>query len=115
MHHEKVVVVHHFATTYLCYRAVRRTLALQDSQPGDIRMAAVEKTDDLAAFVEKTAEQAAQSLSKARNAIGSVIFGQERVIEQVLVTILSGGHGLLVGLPGLAKTKLVDTLAPCSA
>jgi MoxR-like ATPase len=73
-------------------------------------MAAVEKTDDLAAFVEKTAEQAAQSLSRARSAIGSVIFGQERVIEQVLVTILSGGHGLLVGLPGLAKTKLVDTL-----
>jgi MoxR-like ATPase len=72
---------------------------------------AVEKApDDLAAFVEKAAEQAAETLAKARQSIGSVIFGQERVIEQVLVTILSGGHGLLVGLPGLAKTKLVDTL-----
>ncbi|MGL4242672.1 MAG: AAA family ATPase [Beijerinckiaceae bacterium] len=74
-------------------------------------MSAVEKTsDDLAAFVEKTAEHAAESLAKARSSIGSVIFGQEQVVEQVLVTILSGGHGLLVGLPGLAKTKLVDTL-----
>jgi MoxR-like ATPase len=66
--------------------------------------------EDLAAFVEKTAEAAAISLAKAKESIGAVIFGQERVIEQVLVTILAGGHGLLVGLPGLAKTKLVDTL-----
>jgi MoxR-like ATPase len=66
--------------------------------------------EDMAAFVEKTAEAAAASLAKARESIGSVIFGQERVIELVLATILSGGHGLLVGLPGLAKTKLVDTL-----
>jgi MoxR-like ATPase len=66
--------------------------------------------EDMAAFVEKTAETAALSLAKAKESISSVIFGQERVIEQVLTTILSGGHGLLVGLPGLAKTKLVDTL-----
>jgi MoxR-like ATPase len=74
-------------------------------------VSAVEKQpDDLAAFVEKTAESAAASLEKAKSGISTVIFGQEKVIEQVLVTILSGGHGLLVGLPGLAKTKLVDTL-----
>jgi MoxR-like ATPase len=74
-------------------------------------VSALEKTpEDLTSFVEKTAEHAAESLGKAKTSIGSVIFGQERVIEQVLVTILSGGHGLLVGLPGLAKTKLVDTL-----
>jgi MoxR-like ATPase len=66
--------------------------------------------DDLAAFVEKTAEQSAEALQKAKVSIASVIYGQEAVIERVLVTILSGGHGLLVGLPGLAKTKLVDTL-----
>jgi MoxR-like ATPase len=66
--------------------------------------------DDLAAFVEKTAEQSADALKKAKASIGSVIFGQDAVIERVLVTILAGGHGLLVGLPGLAKTKLVDTL-----
>ena len=39
-----------------------------------------------------------------------MIFGQEEVVERTLVTILSGGHGLLVGVPGLAKTKLVETL-----
>ncbi|MFM9976044.1 MAG: AAA family ATPase [Beijerinckiaceae bacterium] len=60
--------------------------------------------------MEKTAGQAAESLIRAKESIGSVIFGQETVIERVLVTILAGGHGLLVGLPGLAKTKLVDTL-----
>jgi MoxR-like ATPase len=72
--------------------------------------AAEKQPEDLAAFVEKTAEAAAASLAKARAAIGSVIFGQETVIERVLVTIISGGHGLLVGVPGLAKTKLVETL-----
>jgi MoxR-like ATPase len=39
-----------------------------------------------------------------------VIFGQELVVERVLITLLSGGHVLLVGVPGLGKTKLVDTL-----
>jgi MoxR-like ATPase len=43
-------------------------------------------------------------------AIHGVIFGQEKVVDLALVTILAGGHGLLVGLPGLAKTKLVETL-----
>jgi len=74
-------------------------------------VSAVEKpAEDLAALVEKTAETAAGSLGKAKTAIGAVIFGQEEVIERVLVTIISGGHGLLVGVPGLAKTKLVETL-----
>ncbi len=72
--------------------------------------AAKNEPEDIAAFVEKTAGQAAESLIRAKESIGSVIFGQETVIERVLVTILAGGHGLLVGLPGLAKTKLVDTL-----
>jgi MoxR-like ATPase len=66
--------------------------------------------EDLAGFVEKSAAQSAEALKTARSAIGEVIFGQEDVVEQVLVTILSGGHALLIGLPGLAKTKLVETL-----
>ena len=40
----------------------------------------------------------------------TVIFGQTQVVEEALVTLLAGGHGLLVGVPGLAKTKLVETL-----
>ena len=57
------------------------------------------------------AEQLAEKLSRTRAAIGRVIFGQEAVIEQVAITLLSGGHVLLVGVPGLGKTKLMETLA----
>ena len=46
----------------------------------------------------------------AKAAIGAVIFGQDVVVERALVTVLSGGHALLVGVPGLAKTKLVETM-----
>lgn len=52
----------------------------------------------------------AERLVKARLAIGEIVFGQERVVELALATLLSGGHALLVGVPGLAKTKLVDTI-----
>ena len=57
-----------------------------------------------------TAEACLGSVGQAREAIHRVIFGQEQVVDLALVTILAGGHGLLVGLPGLAKTKLVETL-----
>ena len=62
------------------------------------------------AAVVSSAEKALDRLAGARAAIASVIFGQGTVVEEALVTILSGGHGLLVGVPGLAKTKLVETL-----
>ena len=45
------------------------------------------------------------------NEIQKVIVGQDEVIKQVSIAILSGGHGLLVGVPGLAKTLLVNTIA----
>jgi MoxR-like ATPase len=64
----------------------------------------------LESAVERTAEAALDRVAAARAAIGAVIFGQETVVEQALVTLISGGHGLLVGVPGLAKTKLVETL-----
>ena len=47
---------------------------------------------------------------RSLSAIHAVIFGQESVVDGALITLLSGGHGLLVGVPGLAKTKLVETL-----
>jgi MoxR-like ATPase len=56
------------------------------------------------------AEALAARLARVREAIGRVIFGQERVVEETLITMLSGGHGLLVGVPGLGKTRLVETL-----
>ena len=55
-------------------------------------------------------EGAAERLGQARAAIGRIIFGQDEVVEQVLIAILGGGHALLVGAPGLAKTKLATTL-----
>jgi MoxR-like ATPase len=55
-------------------------------------------------------DAAVERIAAARSAIGKVIYGQATVVDQVLTTIFSGGHGLLVGVPGLAKTKLVETL-----
>lgn len=56
------------------------------------------------------ADKAAETLQSVKTAIGKVIYGQSDVVEQALTTVLAGGHGLLVGVPGLAKTKLVDTM-----
>jgi len=55
-------------------------------------------------------ENLGQRLAQVRERIHRVIFGQEAVVDQSLVTLLSGGHGLLIGVPGLAKTRLVETL-----
>src|SRR5688572_3945327 len=67
----------------------------------------VEKLEDM---IVRAAESTAQHIAAAKAAIGNVIFGQDKVVEQTLVTVLSTGHGMLVGVPGLAKTKLVETL-----
>ncbi|MCZ0961165.1 AAA family ATPase [Paracoccus benzoatiresistens] len=56
-------------------------------------------------------EQLAQALADARTSIERRFVGQHQVVEQVLAAILSGGHALLVGQPGLGKTMLVDTLS----
>ena len=65
---------------------------------------------DFEAGVARAAEAAMERIAAARAAVGAVIFGQERVVEQTMTTLLAGGHGLLIGVPGLAKTKLVETL-----
>ncbi len=62
--------------------------------------------DDILAEIEATGAQ----LERAREMIGRRIIGQEAVVEQTLIAILCGGHALLVGAPGLAKTRLVETL-----
>src|SRR5579863_5701802 len=61
---------------------------------------------DLVAEVEALGAR----LSLVRERVGEVIFGQAEVVEQALITLLSGGHALLIGVPGLAKTRLVETL-----
>ena len=49
--------------------------------------------------------------TQLKKEIAKVIVGQEQVIEEILISIFSGGHALLVGVPGLAKTLMVNTIA----
>ncbi len=49
-------------------------------------------------------------IHEVRDTTATIIFGQDRVIDLALITLLSGGHALLIGVPGLAKTSLVETL-----
>ena len=67
----------------------------------------IEKLEDM---IVRAAESTAAHVRAAKAAICAVIFGQDTVVERALITVLSGGHALLVGVPGLAKTKLVDTM-----
>src|SRR5215207_3145539 len=67
----------------------------------------LEKIEDM---IVRAAETTAGHIQAAKAAISTVIFGQERVVEQALITVLCGGHALLIGLPGLAKTKLIETM-----
>ncbi len=55
-------------------------------------------------------EALGRRMQSVKDNIEQVIFGQPDVVEHVLITILAGGHALLVGYPGLGKTRLVDTL-----
>ncbi len=52
-----------------------------------------------------------RKLQEARASITRRFIGQERVVDLTLATLLCGGHGLLIGLPGLGKTRLVETLS----
>jgi MoxR-like ATPase len=65
--------------------------------------------DDPNAILAAT-EALGARIVQVRAAIGRVIFGQDEVIDQTLITLLSGGHVLLVGVPGLGKSRLVETL-----
>ncbi|PDT05855.1 AAA family ATPase [Rhizobium chutanense] len=56
------------------------------------------------------AEKALSDIAAIRGQVSKVIFGQESVVENTILAVLSGGHALLVGVPGLAKTRLVTTL-----
>jgi MoxR-like ATPase len=70
----------------------------------------VQSADFDAGSIVAEAEAAVTRLQAVKAGIGQVIYGQESVIERSLVAILAGGHGLLVGVPGLAKTRLVEAL-----
>ena len=65
-----------------------------------------ERPDQLLAEIEALGER----MAAVRERVGRVIFGQSGVIDETLITLLAGGHALLIGVPGLAKTRLVETL-----
>lgn len=61
--------------------------------------------------IEKRFAESAEKLEQARGEIGKIIFGQRDVVDQTLTTLICGGHVLLIGVPGVAKTLLVETTA----
>lgn len=65
--------------------------------------------EDNSAIVAE-AEAAGETLAKVKTEIGKAVFGQERVIELAIAAVLAGGHALLIGAPGLAKTRLVEAI-----
>jgi MoxR-like ATPase len=83
-------------------------VTVKDSKvkPMSMQPLAAEMTSDL----EKKVLALSDRLGEARQNVHKVIFGQEQVVNLCLTAILSGGHFLLMGLPGLGKTKLVDAL-----
>ncbi len=60
-----------------------------------------------------TAKNFSNSLQKISDEIKTVIVGQDQIVEKILVALLSQGHVLLEGVPGLAKTLLIKTLSDC--
>lgn len=66
----------------------------------------LKSTDDV-----QLAEKLSESVKKIKNEIAKVIVGQDEIIDQLLISLLARGHCLLVGVPGLAKTLLIKTLA----
>lgn len=58
-----------------------------------------------------TIEQFVKKYKGLKREISKVIIGQEEVVDQILISIFSGGHALLIGVPGLAKTLMVNTIA----
>ncbi len=63
-------------------------------------------SDDVAAV-----QKLVKKHSELKKEISKVIIGQEKVIDQILISIFSGGHALLIGVPGLAKTLMVNTIS----
>src|SRR5438874_13773623 len=72
-------------------------------------------TEEIVTVVPDSDVEMLQSLRKAhqqmRREIGKIIIGQEKVLDELLMAVFCRGHALLVGVPGLAKTLMVSTLA----
>ena len=67
-------------------------------------------TDQVSDAIVAEAEAAAETLAQVKAEIAKAVFGQDRVVELSLAAVLAGGHALLIGAPGLAKTRLVEAM-----
>ncbi|MEX2643947.1 MAG: MoxR family ATPase [Acetobacterales bacterium] len=67
-------------------------------------------SDKVPAALVAEIEVLGQRMAEVRSRVGRIIFGQAHVVDEALVTLLAGGHLLLIGVPGLGKTRLVETL-----
>jgi MoxR-like ATPase len=72
----------------------------------DAMPSAIEPGQDLVSRIDSLG----QRMATVRERVGQIILGQQHVIDHTLITLLSGGHALVIGVPGLAKTRLVETL-----
>ncbi len=68
---------------------------------------AVDNHQDLASRIDVLGDK----MTAVRDRIGRIIFGQSQVIDQTIITLLAGGHALVIGVPGLAKTRLIEILS----
>ena len=59
----------------------------------------------------KMVKEMRHSMDAIRKEVGKVIIGQQEVLDEILMCIIAGGHALLIGLPGLAKTLIINTIA----
>ena len=69
-------------------------------------LAAVAQNDDFVAQIEA----ANDAVARARAHMAELVFGQPHVVDHAIITLLAGGHALVIGLPGLAKTRLARSL-----
>ncbi|HEY8192174.1 MAG TPA: MoxR family ATPase [Alphaproteobacteria bacterium] len=64
-----------------------------------------------ASLTDQKLSESAAHLNAAREEVRKTIYGQDNVLDRIFITLISGGHVLLIGVPGLAKTLMVDTVA----
>src|SRR5690242_9281599 len=76
-----------------------------------VHVSVVEANSDTLAREQNLVEQAIASRSRIREELAKVIIGQTDVIEEILIALFAGGHCLITGAPGLAKTLLVKSIA----
>lgn len=82
-------------------------------QPGSTGQPSEAKSAPAQSDISQQIQVANKKLVEIQQRINKILIGQEQVVDQVLVALLSGGHVLLEGIPGLGKTLLVRALAAC--